>query len=292
MRALITGAGGMLGRACADALRARGHEVEALTHSELDITEAGAVTGALEHGGPDVVVNCAAWTDVDGAEDDERGAMRVNDEAAGMLAAAAASVDASILHPSSDYVFDGTKREPYVESDHPAPLSAYGRSKLGGETSVAVANPRHLIVRSSWLYGVGGPNFVETMLRIGSEQQEVLVVSDQVGTPTYARHLAGGIAELVEAGQSGIHHVAAAGPCSWYEFATEIFDQAGIECRVMSATTEMLARKAPRPAYSALASERRVAPALPHWRQGLGSYLVERVSEAPESDADELGGAA
>jgi dTDP-4-dehydrorhamnose reductase len=222
------------------------------------------------------VVNCAAFTDVDGAEDDEPGAMRVNDEGAAMLAGAAASVGAKVVYPSSDYVFDGSGRRPYVESDVTGAISAYGRSKLAGETSVAVANPRHFIVRASWLFGIGGKNFVETMLRIASEQPEVLVVSDQVGCPTYTRHLGEGLAELVERDDFGIHHMAAGGQCSWYEFAQEIFDQAGVECRVMAGTTEMLARKAPRPAYSVLGTERPNAITLPHWRRGLADYLAER----------------
>ncbi len=139
-----------------------------------------------------------AYTDVDGAEADERAAMAVNDTAAALLAAAAARVGAKVVYPSSDYVFDGTKRTPYLESDVTGPISAYGRTKQAGETSVAISNPRHLIVRTSWLFGIGGRNFVETMLRLGREQPEVMVVADQVGCPTYARHLAVGIVELLD----------------------------------------------------------------------------------------------
>ena len=276
MRVLVTGAGGMLGRDVTAACHARDHEVVALAHAALDITSPPAVEEALTHYRPEVVVNCAAFTDVDGAEDDEPGAMRLNDEGAALLAAAAGSVGAKVVYPSSDYVFDGSKREPYVESDFPSPLSAYGRSKLAGETSVAVANPRHFIARSSWLFGLAGKNFVETMLRLAGEQSEVLVVSDQVGCPTYTRHLAEAIAELAEGEDWGIHHVAASGSCSWFEFAQEIFDQAGSDCRVMAGTTEMLARPAPRPAYSVLASERDDAFVLPEWRDGLRAYLSER----------------
>ena len=276
MKVLITGAGGMLGRASLDALRSRGHAVAALPRAELDLLDPAAVTVAVERELPDVVLNCAAWTDVDGAEANEDAAMRLNDQAAAVLAAAADAAGASIVYPSSDYVFDGRRVEPYLESDIATPLSAYGRSKLAGETSVAAANGRHLIVRSSWLFGSGGANFVETMLRIGAEEQEVVVVSDQVGLPTYTRHLAGGIAELIEAERIGIYHVAATGPCSWYEFAQEIFDQAGLDCRVMAGTTEMLGRPAPRPSYSVLGTKHRGVPVLPHWREGLASYLFER----------------
>jgi len=282
---LVTGAGGMLGRDFMIAARERDHDVVGLDHAALDITDPGAVEAAVSEYCPDVVVNCAAYTDVDGAESEERLAMRMNDEAAGLVAGAAASIGARIVQPSSDYVFDGTSRRPYVESDMTGAISSYGRSKLAGETSVAAANPRHLIVRASWLFGIAGNNFVETMLRIGEERPEVLVVSDQVGCPTYTRHLAQGIAELLERDDYGIHHMAADGACSWYEFAQEIFDQAGVECRVMAGTTEMLARPAPRPAYSVLGTERPDAIRLPHWRQGLAEYLAERARSRQEAVA-------
>jgi dTDP-4-dehydrorhamnose reductase len=272
----------MLGRDTAAACRSRGAEVVPLSHGELDITDGPAVDATLAAQRPDVVINCAAWTDVDGAEDHEPEASRVNTEAPGIVAAAAADVGATIVHLSSDYVFDGAKRSPYVESDHTGPLSAYGRSKLAGETSVAVANPNHVVVRSSWLFGLAGRNFVETMVQLASRQSEVLVVSDQVGCPTYTAHLADALARLVETDAHGIRHIAAGGSCSWYEFAQEIFDQLGLECRVMAATTDMLARPAPRPAYSALTSERPDAIELPSWRVGLSEYLRERESHRSE----------
>lgn len=276
MRVLVAGAGGMLGQDLVAACRHRGHEVVALPRSELDITDAAVVAQALRRHGPDAVANCAAYTDVDGAESDEAGAMRVNDEGAGLLAAAAAEIRAKVLYPSSDYAFDGRTRHPYVESDLTRAISAYGRSKQAGETAVAAANPRHFIVRSSWLFGAGGRNFVEAMLRIGREQPEVVVVSDQVGCPTYTGHLAAALAELLESEEYGIHHIAGAGAASWFEFAQEIFDQADIDCRVLAGTTEMLARPAPRPSYSVLGSERRRPRRLPDWRRGLAAYLAER----------------
>jgi dTDP-4-dehydrorhamnose reductase len=266
----------MLGRDAVDACRQRGYDVVGLDHGAIDVTDGRAVDEAMDALRPDAVINCAAFTDVDGAEDAEVEAMRVNDTGAALVAAAAASHGSKVLQVSSDYVFDGTKREPYVESDLTAAASAYGRTKQAGETSVAISNPRHFIVRSAWLFGLGGSNFVETMLRIGGEQPEVLVVSDQVGCPTYTRHLAGGLALLVEGEDFGIHHICCSGSCSWYEFAQEIFDLAGVECRVLAATTEMLARKAPRPAYSVLDSERTDPIVLPHWREGLAEYLAER----------------
>ena len=166
-----------------------------------------------------MVINCAAWTDVDGAEEAEEAAFAVNGTGAGNVAAAAAEVGASVVYVSTDYVFDGAKGAPYVESDQPAPLSAYGRTKLAGEEATAAANKRHFIVRSAGLFGIGGRNFVETMLRLAATRNEVLVVRDQVGSPTYTWHLAYGIVRLIEGIEYGIHHMAAAGQCSWYEFA-------------------------------------------------------------------------
>lgn len=275
MRILVAGGEGMLAHEVIDAARRRGHEVTPLGRGDLDITDPRSIDDAVGGNAPEAVINCAAWSDVDGAEDDERGAMKVNDEGAALLAAAAERVGAKVVYPSSDYVFDGMKVTPYVESDLPAPISAYGRSKLGGETSVAVANPRHFIVRSSWLYGPAGKNFVATMLQIGREQPEVLVVSDQIGCPTSCVDLGMALVGLVEGEDYGIHHIAGTGSCTWFEFAQEIFDQAGYETRVMSTTSDMMARKAPRPAYSVLVSERPRPVVLPEWRKSLRRYLAD-----------------
>ena len=280
MRVLVAGAAGMLGREVSAACHSRGNEVVAMAHAALDVTDQAAVDRAVRRYRPDTVVNCAGFTDLDAAESDERAAMRVNDEGAALLAAAADSIGAKYVYPSTNHVFDGSRRRGYVESDIPAPLSAYGRSKQAGETSVAVSNRRHLIVRSSWLFGFGGECFVETMLRLADEQPEVLAVSDQVGCPTYARHLAEAIAMLAEGEDFGIHHLAGGGQCSWYEFAQEIYDQAGLECRVMGATTEMLAPRAPRPQFAALRTERLDPISLPDWRRGLAGYLAERAAPA------------
>jgi dTDP-4-dehydrorhamnose reductase len=281
----------MLGREVTLACHRRGNEVIALARAALDVTDARAIDRTIARYRPDAVVNCAGFTDIDGAEDDEVAAMRVNDEGAAMLSAAAARIGAKIVYPSSDLVFDGAARKAYVESDLPAPLSAQGRSKQAGETSVAVANPRHFVIRSAWLYGLGGENFVETMLRLGREQPEVLVASDRVGSPTYARHLAAALSMLVEGEEYGIHHIAGSGRCSWYEFAQEIFDQAGIECRVMGAPADMLAHRAARPTYSPLRSERPDPIRLPDWREGLAAYLRARAG-APAEDGSRIGGAA
>ena len=279
MKVLVTGAGGMLGRDVMLAAGNAGHDVVGFGHTELDVTDAAAIAAKFESERPDVAINCAAWTDVDGAEEFEDAALTVNGTAAGYVAAAATKVGASVVYVSSDYVFDGAKGAPYVETDQTAPLSAYGRTKLAGEEATAAANKRHFIVRSSWLFGTGGGNFVETMLRLASTQNEVLVVRDQVGSPTYTWHLAYGIVRLIEGVEFGIHHMAAGGACSWYDFAREIFDQAKVECRVLSATTEMLGRPAPRPPYSALESQREHAIELPDWHDGLAAYLTQRKAE-------------
>ena len=280
MKLLVTGAAGMLGRDVMLAAGNAGHQVVGFGHAELEIADPAAVSAKVEAERPDVVINCAAWTDVDGAEEAEGEATRINGGGAGNVAAAAAAVGASVVYLSSDYVFDGSKGAPYVETDQTAPLSAYGRSKLAGEEATRAANKRHFIIRSAWLFGIGGSNFVETMLRLAADHGEVLVVRDQVGSPTYTWHLAYGIVRLIEGVEFGIHHMAAAGSCSWYEFAREIFEQAGVECKVMSATTEMLGRPAPRPAFSALTSQREHAIELPSWQDGLAAYLSQRRAES------------
>lgn len=279
MKLLVAGAAGMLGRDVMLAAGNAGHEVVGYGRAELDVTDPESVGRRLELERPDVVINCAAWTDVDGAEEAEEEAFAVNGAGAGNVAAAAAEVGAAVVYISSDYVFDGAKGAPYVESDQPAPLSAYGRTKLAGEEATAAANKRHFIVRSAWLFGIGGGNFVETMLRLASIQNEVLVVRDQVGSPTYTWHLAYGIVRLIEGIEYGIHHMAAEGQCSWYEFAREIFEQAKVDCKVLSGTTDMLGRPAPRPAFSALTSQRKHAIRLPSWQDGLAGYLAQRQAE-------------
>ena len=212
------------------------------------------------------MLHAAAWTDVDGAEADPAGAELVNVVGTRNVAA----LGAPVVYFSTDYVFDGTKREPYLESDEPGPVSVYGRTKLEGEQEVRDG----WIVRSSWLFGRTGTNFVRTMLRLGAERDEVSVVADQRGCPTYVGHLAEATRELLELPQ-GVWHVAAEGECTWAEFARAIFEEAGVDCLVREITTEKLGRPARRPAYSVLRSEREGAPRLPHWRDGLRACLEQ-----------------
>ena len=279
MRVVVTGAGGMLGRAVVEAARLRGHDVLAGTRAELDITVEAVVRPILLEWRPDVVVNCAAYTDVDGAQSDAAGAEAVNATGAGLVAGAAAEAGAPIVHVSTDYVFDGSKDGPWLESDPTGPLGVYGETKLAGEHAVARANADHAIVRTAWLYGAGGRNFVDTMLGLGARLEEVSVVTDQIGCPTWTGHLASALVDLAERPQAtGIHHIAGSGSCSWNELAREVFDQVGLDCRVMGSTTAEFQRPAARPANSVLGSERDDAIVLPPWRDGLAAYLATRVT--------------
>lgn len=273
MRLLVTGAGGMLGRDVLEAAAARDHDVVGLARAELDITDAEAVARAVADASPEAVVNCAAWTDVDGAESDEAGALAANGTGAGILARTATAAGAQLVHVSTDYVFDGRARTPYVESDTVAPVSAYGRTKLAGEEAVFAAGAAHAVVRSSWLFGAGGRNFVATMLGL-ADRDEVSVVTDQVGCPTFTGHLAAALVEVAERGSAGVHHIAGGEHCSWHALAVETFGQAGVEIRVLATTTDKFPRPAPRPAWSVLGSERTDAIVLPPWRAGVADYLA------------------
>jgi dTDP-4-dehydrorhamnose reductase len=265
-RVLITGAGGQLGRALA-AEFARDSEVVALTREDWDVTF--PASNSLLRETFDLVLHAAAWTDVDGAETDPQSATAANVGGTANVAA----LGFPLVAFSTDYVFDGRRREPYVESDGPNPLSAYGRSKLLGE---AAAGRDAWVVRSSWLFGPTGHNFVRTMLQLGVERDEIAVVDDQRGCPTYVGHLAAGVRELVDTGREpGLWHLAAARDCTWADFAEAIFEEAGVSCAVRRVTSEELGRPAQRPAYAVLRSERPGAPVLPHWREGLRACLAD-----------------
>jgi dTDP-4-dehydrorhamnose reductase len=255
---VVTGAGGQLGRALAAEFAADG--VRALSHADWDVS-LPAPAGLA----PDVVLHAAAWTDVDGAETDPQEAAAVNVGGTGNVV----ELGAPLVYYSSDYVFDGRKREPYLESDGPNPQSVYGRTKLHGE---AAAGEQAWIVRSSWLFGPTGNNFVRTMLRLGAELGEVAVVDDQRGSPTYVGHLASATRQVLHL-PYGVYHVAAEGDATWADFAEAIFEEAGLETRVRRISTAELGRPAPRPAYSVLRSEKG-APVLPHWREGLRECIA------------------
>ena len=275
MRLLVIGAAGMLGHDLLAAAQDGGHEPVGWDLPEVDITRAAALRDAVVDLAPDVVLNAAAWTDVDGAEEHEELAARVNAEGAGNVAASAAAANALVIQISTDYSFDGTATEPYVESSPTSPLGAYGRTKLAGELAVSeAATPEFAIVRSSWLFGPHGKNFVDTMLRLGAERDEVAVVDDQVGCPTYTGHLAPALVEVAERRLTGVLHVAGGGQCSWADLAVATFEATGTDCAVRRISTEELGRPAPRPAYSVLRSERDDAPRLPAWPEGLAAHLA------------------
>lgn len=277
MRIIVTGAGGMLGQDLLAAAGAAGVDCVGLTRGELDITDAHAFAAAVTAATPEVVVNCAAWTNVDGAEAEAEAALAVNGDGAGNVARAAEGAGAWTIHVSSDYVFDGTKRTPYLEADPTNPMSSYGHSKLAGEHAVAREAPNsHTVVRSSWLFGAHGPCFPATILRLAQERDELSVVDDQVGCPTFTGHLAEAILTLCEQRPPGIVHVAGGGECSWYGFAAQIVSEAGAGTVVAPCTTADMPRPAQRPAYSVLRSERG-APELPDWQRGLEAYLSARV---------------
>ena len=280
MRLLITGAGGMLATDVVAAASARGHEVVGLGRDRLDVSVREAVLDAVVRERPDAVINCAAYTNVDGAEADPYAAAAVNAAGAGFVAQAAAAVGAWVLHVSTDYVFDGEKGTPYLESDPTGPRSVYGSTKLLGERAVALAAPdTHTIVRTSWLFGVAGHCFPATMLRLASERDLLTVVDDQVGCPTFTGHLAQALVELADGEpQRGIVHVAAAGEGSWYDFAVEIMREADVNVEVRPCSTAEFPRPARRPAYSVLRSERAGAPVLPDWHEGLSAYMAARVA--------------
>jgi dTDP-4-dehydrorhamnose reductase len=261
-RVLLTGAAGQLGRALAAAFA--DDDLLGLDRSAWDVVHVAPLLPWV----PELVLHCAAWTNVDGAEDDPEGAAAVN--VGGTANAAALGVP--LVAFSSDYVFDGAKDGPYVESDRPAPLSAYGASKLAGESA---AGERAWVVRTSWLFGPTGHNFLRTMLRLGAERDEVAVVADQHGCPTYVGHLAAATRELVDRGSPfGVWHLAAQGECTWADFAEAIFEETGLGCTVRRISTADYGARAARPARAVLRSERG-APVLPHWRDGLRACLAD-----------------
>jgi dTDP-4-dehydrorhamnose reductase len=253
-------------------------DVRGVDLPELDITDLTSVRKTLLTLKPEIIINVAAYTDVDGCEADVERAMAVNGEGVGLLALTAREIGAKLVQVSTDYVFDGGKGEPYLEDDAVGPLSVYGESKLAGELNAAMA-PRHLIVRTQWLYGLHGKNFVETMLRLAGERSELAVVDDQIGSPTFTRDLACAIKGLVDKGCIGTYHVANGGFCSWNEFARAIFDEEHLAVTVNPMTTEQLSRPARRPLYSTLdcgklARDTGFTPR--PWREALREYLALR----------------
>ncbi len=272
---LVTGANGMLGQAVVAAAEKSSEQTLALGHRELDITDAAAVTAAIDQFEPDAVINCAAWTDVDGAEAEEAAATEINGNGAANLAASCEAGGVRLVHLSTDYVFDGSASEPYLESDPVSPQSAYSRSKLAGEQAVEGAGGDYAIIRTGWLFGSGGSNFVDTMLRLGAEREQIDVVTDQIGCPTWTGHLAPALVACAAGERTGIFHAVGGGRCSWFELASETISLASLKAKVQPTTTEFFPRPAQRPAFSVLGSERGdEAIVLPDWHQGLSGHLA------------------
>lgn len=275
---LVTGANGMLGR---DLLTRFGDSARGVGRDELDVANRTAVGDLLAALRPRVVVNTAAYTDVDGCESDRQRAFAVNGDGVRHLADACAGLGALLVQVSTDYVFDGRKGQPWQEEDPVNPLSVYGRSKLAGEEH-ARSHADHLIVRTQWLYGRHGRNFVDTMLRLATERQELAVVDDQIGSPTWTTDLARAIAALLERDCRGTYHVANAGSCSWCDFARAIFQEMGLATTVRAISSAELQRPAPRPGYSVLdcAKLTRDCGFAPRpWRDALREYLKTRRPE-------------
>lgn len=287
MRVLVTGAGGQLGQDLLDAYT--GHEVVGLAHSDLDVSREADVVAAVRHHQPEVVVHAAAWTDVDGCEADPDRAHRVNALGAWWTARACRDIGTAMVLVSTDYVFAGEGRdgrhEPYGEFDPVAPLNAYGRSKAAAESLVRQTLREHYIVRTAWLNGAHGGNFVRTMLRVGRESGEASVVDDQRGSPTFTRDLSRAIRELSVSGRFGTYHRTNSGECTWFELAVALYDLAGLDVEVTPISSDQLDRTAPRPSYSVLSNrhaELSGLGALPHWRDGLQRLLSELEGASPD----------
>ncbi|BCG46114.1 dTDP-4-dehydrorhamnose reductase [Citrifermentans bremense] len=272
---LVVGSKGMLGQ---ELMKVFGDAARGVDIDDIDITDLVSVQRVLLTLKPRIVINAAAYTDVDGCQTEVEKAMQVNGEGVAYLALGTKEIGAKLVQVSSDYIFDGKKGAPYLEDDLASPLSIYGESKLAGEMN-AWFNPDHLIVRTQWLYGHGGKNFVETMLKLAAEKDELSVVDDQVGSPTWAYDLALAVKALLEKGCSGTYHAANSGSVSWNGFAKEIFRLAGLDIKVNPMSTQELGRPAPRPLYSTLDCSKLAQDAgvtLQPWQQALERYLEQR----------------
>jgi len=272
---LIIGCRGMLGRDLMKVL-AEKFDVNGVDIDEVDIRNADSVRNCLREHEPEVVINSAAYTDVDGAESDPEAAFETNVGGAKNVAIAAKEIQAKSVYFSTDYIFDGSKGKPYVEDDEPNPRGVYARSKYEGETAVIGVDPAALVIRTAWLYGAGGKNFVDTIIGLAGKSDELRVVDDQRGSPTWSRHLAEATSKLTEAGAEGIVHVTNSGDTTWRGFAKEIFRKLNRSIKMTPITTDQLGRPAPRPAYSVLDTskyKRITGQAMPHWKDALDGYL-------------------
>lgn len=276
-KVLVTGAGGMLAADLVPVLRSGMHTVTAYGRDALDVTDAAQARAVILKDRPSVVVHCAAYTNVDGAEADPDQAFLINRDGAANVAEACREAGSAMVYVSTDYVFDGTGTRPYQTTDTPRPTSVYGQSKLAGELIVRRTLPAHYIVRTSWLYGHGGKNFVDTMRKLGREKPELAVVDDQLGSPTWTVPLAERIGDLIQTTRFGIYHMTGQGTCTWFGLTRKIMELDGLQTPVRPITTAELGRPAPRPAYSVLDNAALVeagVPLLPTWEDSLARYLA------------------
>ncbi|MBC7324319.1 MAG: dTDP-4-dehydrorhamnose reductase [Moorella sp. (in: Bacteria)] len=277
MRVLVTGAGGMLGQDVVGEMESRGHDVLPLTRAGLDITDERAVGEALSRHKPQAVINCAAYTKVDQAEEDYHWALKVNALGVRSLALACREADAVLVHISTDYVFDGQREKPWGIYEERNPVNAYGQSKYLGERFLETIAPKYFLVRTSWLFGKHGPNFVETILKLAREREGLAVVDDQWGCPTYTRDLARALADLLESECYGVYHITNQEATTWYHFAREILAVAGVNTPVKPVTSAEFPRPARRPAYSVLDPfplQETIGYLLPPWQDALKRYLA------------------
>jgi dTDP-4-dehydrorhamnose reductase len=276
MRCLVTGSSGLLGSELVEWLRAKGEEVHGWDLPGCNVTDVDRTINGIHKVGPDVIFHLAAWTDVDGCEKDRGRATSVNFQGSWAVALGAEELGCKLVYMSTDYVFDGRKKRPYRENDKTGPLSVYGRSKLMGEQAVARTCKRHFVVRSSWLYGRSGRNFVDTIRRKAQEQDRIEVVEDQVGSPTWAGDLCQPLLELARSEKFGVYHITNSGQASWFELAREIVRLTGADCEVVPIPTRQSGRPAPRPAFSVLENrnfKRKFGHVPRPWQDALGSYL-------------------
>jgi dTDP-4-dehydrorhamnose reductase len=282
MKILIIGCNGQLGRDMMRAGSNRNFDTHGVDFPAVDITNAQSVRDAVSQARPDVIINCAAYTAVDACEKDVEKAYAINSDGVRHLAIAAKQVGAQCVHISTDYVFDGTKKGPYVETDATNPLSVYGKSKLAGEQELIKTYDRHFIVRIAWLYGTRGNNFLKTIRSLAEKRmatkEPLKVVNDQVGTPTYTMHVCNQILSLINTDHFGLFHSTNEGQCSWFDFAQAIVKAYGLPVDVTPCTTAEFPRPAPRPANSVLENERLKKLGLnimPQWETGLEEYMEE-----------------
>lgn len=277
MKVLVTGVKGQLGYDVVKELEKRGYQPIGVDRDEMDLMDNAAIRSVIMNLKPEAIIHCAAHTAVDKAEEEVEVCYQINAESVKVIAECAKELDIKLIYISTDYVFEGTKEGEYTETDIPNPINVYGASKLKGEQYVQDLLEKYYIVRISWVFGVNGNNFIKTMLRLGKQLDELNVINDQVGSPTYTADLAPLLVDMIETEKYGIYHASNEGTCSWYEFAKEIFKQSGIDVKVNPITTDQYPTKAKRPMNSKMSKEKLQKNSfslLPTWREALQAYLT------------------